>query len=94
MRVLSLILDDKTRAFSRAEKLAAESLTFASGLHSPQGSKSQTEIGKERGVCRAAVSRRSTKFIRELGLHPSSGSKSPAAVEAYRTRELAKAEAA
>lgn len=68
-------------------KLTVKSFAFAAGLYVLEG-KSQTDIAKECGVTRAAVSRRVVHITEALGLPPSRGMKSEQSREVYRRKRL------
>ncbi len=68
-------------------RLTVQSFAFAAGLYVLEG-KSETEIAKEHGITRAAVSRRVVEITKSLGLPPSRGMKSAQSRTKYRNARL------
>jgi hypothetical protein len=64
-------------------QLTVTAFAFAAGLYVLQG-KSVTELAKELGVTKQALSKRIVLITQELGLPPSRGMKSVEARESYR----------
>lgn len=64
-------------------KLTVTAFAFAAGLYVLEG-KSVTELAKELGVTKQALSKRAVLITQELGLPPSRGMKSEQARESYR----------
>jgi hypothetical protein len=67
-------------------RLQAKCLAFVFGLTG----KSETEIGDEEGVGKAAVSKRCIRLKQAFGLRPSRGMKSDKACDSYRRRQMGK----
>ncbi len=65
-------------------RLQAKCMAFVFGLID----KSETEIGKEEGVGKAAVSKRCIRLKQAFGLRPSRGMKSDKACTSYRLRQM------